>query len=157
MACLRFHGSEPEDFTPGRRAPEALPPHQIEDTRKIAHLYWTLILRVVCTSSHFIFLVPKEGGAGLGVPKTNLSFDINFFFNEFIYLFIYLWLRWVFVAACVLSLVVASGGYTSLRRVGFSLWWLPSLRSTGSRCAGFSSCGTWAQQLWLAGSRAQAQ
>ena len=26
-----------------------------------------------------------------------------------------------------------------------------------SRCAGFSSCGTWAQQLWLVGSRAQAQ
>ena len=26
-----------------------------------------------------------------------------------------------------------------------------------SRCAGFSSCGAWAQQLWLAGSRAQAQ
>ena len=31
------------------------------------------------------------------------------------------------------------------------------LRSTGSRCAGFSSCGTQAQQLQLAGSRVQAQ
>ena len=40
---------------------------------------------------------------------------------------------------------------------GFSLRWLLLLRSTGSRCAGFSSCGTQAQQLWLAGSRAQAQ
>ena len=28
---------------------------------------------------------------------------------------------------------------------------------TGSRCAGFSSCGTRAQQLWLVDSRAQAQ
>ena len=27
----------------------------------------------------------------------------------------------------------------------------------GLQSAGFSSCGTWAQQLWLAGSRAQAQ
>ena len=42
-------------------------------------------------------------------------------------------------------LVVASGGYSSLRCVGFSLWWLLLLRSTGSRHAGFSSCGTQAQ------------
>ena len=35
--------------------------------------------------------------------------------------------------------------------------WLLLLQSTGSRHAGFSSCGTWAQQLWLTGSRAQAQ
>ena len=41
---------------------------------------------------------------------------------HFIYLFIF-WLRWVFVAAHRLSLVAASGGYSSLR------------------CAGFSSCG----------------
>ena len=29
-------------------------------------------------------------------------------------LFIYLWLRWVFVAACGLSLVAGSGSYSSL-------------------------------------------
>ena len=64
----------------------------------------------------------------------------------FIYLFIiYFWLRWVFVAACGLSLFVASGGYSSLRCVGFSLWWLLLLQSTGSRSTGFSSCGMWAQ------------
>ena len=45
----------------------------------------------------------------------------------------------LFIAVCGLLIAVAS-----------------LLRSTGSRCAGFSSCGTWAQQLWLAGSRAQA-
>ena len=49
-----------------------------------------------------------------------------------LYLFIYFWPRWVFVAARGLSLVAASGGYSSLR-------------STGSRCVGFSSCSTWAQ------------
>ena len=76
----------------------------------------------------------------------------------FIYfLFIYFCLRWVFVAARGLSLVAASGGYSSLRCAGFSFWWLLLLRSTGSRCMGFSSYGTWAQQLWLTGSRAQAQ
>ena len=31
------------------------------------------------------------------------------------------------------------------------------LQSTSSRGVGFSSCGTWAQQLQLPGSRAQAQ
>ena len=31
------------------------------------------------------------------------------------YLFIYFWLHWVFVAARGLSLVAASGGYSSLR------------------------------------------
>ena len=61
----------------------------------------------------------------------------------FIYLFIYInlfifyfWLRWVFVAVRRLSLVVASGGYSSLRCAGFSLRWLLSLRSTGSRHVG---------------------
>ena len=43
------------------------------------------------------------------------------FFNKFIYfLFIYFWLRWVFIAVCGLSLVVASGGYSLLRCTGFS-------------------------------------
>ena len=80
------------------------------------------------------------------------------FFNlkKFI-LFIYFWLHWVFVAVHRLSLVAASEGYSSLRCVGFSLQWLLLLQSTGSRCVGFSSCSTWAQQLWLPGSRVQVQ
>ena len=71
-----------------------------------------------------------------------LSFSVT---NSFIYLFIYLWLHWVFIAAHGLSLVAASGGYSSLRCAGFSLQWLLLLRSSGSRCVGFSCCGTWAQ------------
>ena len=39
----------------------------------------------------------------------------------------------------------------------FSIWWLFQLQSMGSKCGGFSSCSTWAQQLWFLGSRAQAQ
>ena len=66
---------------------------------------------------------------------------ISFFFN--IYLFI--WLRWVFLAARGLSLVVASRGYSSLRCMGFSLWWLLLLWSMGSRRVDFCSCGTRAQ------------
>ena len=68
----------------------------------------------------------------------------SFFLNKFICLFIYFWLCWVFVAVCRLSLVAVSRGYSSLWCAGFSLSWLLLLRSTGSRRAGFSSCGTWA-------------
>ena len=60
-------------------------------------------------------------------------------------LFLNFWLRWVFVAALRLSLVAMCGGYSSLWCMGFSLRWPLLLRSTGSRRAGFSSCGTWAQ------------
>ena len=66
----------------------------------------------------------------------------SFFF--FLILFIYFWLRCIFVAAHGHSLVAASGGYSFLRCVGFSLWCLLLLRITGSRHVGFSSCGTWA-------------
>ena len=67
----------------------------------------------------------------------------SFFF--FINLFFYFWLCWVFVAAHGLSLVAASGGYSSLWCMGFSLWWLLLLWGMGYRHAGSSSCGTRAQ------------
>ena len=73
------------------------------------------------------------------------------FVNLFI-LFIYFCLCWVFIAVRQLSLVVVSGGYSSLwclgfslQCPGFSLQWLLLLQSTGSRRAGFSSCGTQGQ------------
>ena len=62
--------------------------------------------------------------------------------KEFI-LFYFFWLRWVFVDVCRLSLVAASGGYSSLR-------------STGSRRAGFSSCGLRALEHRLCSCGAQA-
>ena len=67
----------------------------------------------------------------------------------------FFWLCWVFIATHGLSLAAASGGYSLLRCVGFSLRWLLLLWSTGSRHMGFSNCGTQAQQLWLTGSGAQ--
>ena len=45
----------------------------------------------------------------------------------------------------------SSCGYSSLQCAGFSLRWLLSLWSIGSRHTGFSSCGTQAQSLWCAG------
>ena len=52
------------------------------------------------------------------------------------YLFIYFWLHWVFIAACGLSLVVASRAYSLLQCANFSLRWLLLLRSTSSRHVG---------------------
>ena len=51
--------------------------------------------------------------------------------NKFIYVFLA-----VLKAARGLSLVVASGGYSALGCVGFSLWWLLLLQSRGSRHTG---------------------
>ena len=76
--------------------------------------------------AHFVSLVSHFGN----------SF---FFFNLF--LFIYFCLHWVFNAARGLSLVAASGGYSSLWFAGLSLQWVLLLWSTGSRRMGFSSCG----------------
>ena len=82
----------------------------------------------------------------------------GFFFLIYLFiLFIYFWLCWVFVAARGLSLVAASEGHSPLQCAGLSLPWPLLLQSTGSRRADFSSCGMWAQQPWLMGSRAQAQ
>ena len=103
---------------------------------------------------------------------------MDLFFCLFVFLiFNFFWLCWVFVAACGLSLVAASGGYSSLRCVGSSLLWLLLLQSTGPRVCGLQQlqhaglvvvvCGfqgtrasvvvAWDPQLWLAGSREQAQ
>ena len=80
-------------------------------------------------------------------------FFFFFFFNKFIY-----WLHWVSIAARGLSLVTVSGGYSLLWCAGFSLQWLLLLLwSTGSRHAGFGSCGSWAleRRLSSCGTRAQ--
>ena len=61
--------------------------------------------------------------------KYTQNFNLSFFFLAALGLRCCTWAFW-------LSLVAASGGYTSLRCVGFSLWWLLLLWSTGSRRAG---------------------
>ena len=83
-------------------------------------------------------------------------FCFFFLINLFV-LFIYFWLCWVFVAAHGLSLVAASGGYSSLQCTGFSLRWLLLLQSTGSRACGLSSCGSWALERRLSSCGARAQ
>ena len=95
-------------------------------------------------------------------PIGGYSKGFFFLINVFI-LFIYFWLHCVFIATCGLSLVGASGGYSSLRCVGLSLRWLLLLWSTGSRhvgsvvaARGLSSCGSQAleRRLSSCGTRA---
>ena len=82
---------------------------------------------------------PSIFGLWLFEPAFNSCILFYYFLkNLFIY---YFWLHWIFIAARGLSLVAASGGCSSLRCAGFSLRWLLLLRSTGSRRAGFRSCG----------------
>ena len=95
-------------------------------------------------------------------PPGNSSSLILFIF-KFIYLFIYFWLHWVFVAVRGLSLVGASGGYSSLWCAGFSLQWLLLLQSMGFRCVGsvvvacrLSSCASRALERRLSSCGAQA-
>ena len=68
---------------------------------------------------------------------------ITYLFITSFLLFISFWLHRVFIAACWLSLVAASGGYSSLRCTGFSLQWLLLLWVTGSR-----RTGLFAPRLW---------
>ena len=67
---------------------------------------------------------------------------IQLFKKKLFILFIYFWLCCIFVAAHRLSLVAASGGYSLLWCMGFSLWWLLLLWIMSSSHAGFSSCGS---------------
>ena len=89
---------------------------------------------------------PCVSYSSLLFPEMVLVSILVFFFFFFLFFFSFsFWLCWVFVAACGLSLVAVSGGYSSLWCTGFSLQWLLLLQSTGSRRMGFSSCGTRAQ------------
>ena len=71
-------------------------------------------------------------------------------------MYIYFWLHWVFVAACGLSLVAASGGYSLLWCTDFSLQWLLlcGAQPLGARASvvvahGLSSSGSWALERRL--------
>ena len=114
-------------------------------------LYWSLnyfLFSSLCSVSVFLtyFL------------KLFLSFIFLFFFKFYLFILFHLWLCWVFVSVCGLSLVAASGGHSSSRCAGLSLSWPLLLRSTGSRRAGSAivahglsrsaACGIFPDQGW---------
>ena len=68
---------------------------------------------------------------------------VHFYIYILLIIFFNLWLCWVFVAGAGFTLVAASGAYSLLLCARFSLRWLLSLQSTGSRVCGLqSSCGS---------------
>ena len=93
----------------------------------------------------------KEAG-GFSIPKIQPGIFLG---KGWYFLFVCLFVMiYLFIFGCVGSsllyagfLVAASGGYSLLRCMGFSLQWLLLLQSTG-----FSRCGTWAQLLRRVGS-----
>ena len=119
----------------------------------VLHKFWYVVFSLPFTSILFLNL-PCEYFCDPWVTQI-LNFqifgdflDVIFFlfllFKLIYLIYLFFWLCWVFVAAHGLSLVAASRGYSSLWCMGFSLQWLLLLRSTDSRCMGFSSCGMWA-------------
>ena len=127
---------------------EDLPIAKTRNMRRIRNGREEMKLSLVLNDATFYVENPSESNGTLMKPLREFS-EIAMFhiknqlcFSTPIHFF---WLRWVFVAAHGLSLVAVSRGYSSMRCTGFSLRWLLLLRSTGSRCAGFSSCGSRAQ------------
>ena len=100
-------------------------------------------------NSRIARLLRKGAGAHIQMSMGNRHRRETFFF--------FFWLRWVFIAAHRLSLVAVSRGHSSLRCAGLSLQWLLPLRSTGSRHAGLSSCGSRALECRLSRCVTQAQ
>ena len=78
--------------------------------------------------------------ASISIYFFNVSRWVHLFSFKFIYLFM------AALGLCCCAWVFSSCGerglHSLLWRAGFSLQWLLLLRSTGSRRAGFSSCGT---------------
>ena len=76
----------------------------------------------------------------------------------FVFFFLFFWLWLVFIAACGLSPVAVSQGYSSLQYTGFSSRWLLSCcRAWALGYAGLSRSSMWARYLWFLGSSAQTQ
>ena len=82
--------------------------------------------------------------------SSRLRSKVRVFFK--IILFIYFWLHWVFIAACGLSLFVASGDCSSLWYMGFRHMGFNSCSMFLNSCGlwvleyGLSNCGAW---TWL--------
>ena len=113
---------------------------------KVYNIHPKLIILYLEITNQFMFsLRSLQQYTSISSPYFCAIVVIYIFLINLFILFIYFWLHWVFVAVCGLSLVAESGGHSSLQCPGFSLRWLLLLRSTGSRHAGVSSCGTRAQ------------
>ena len=77
-----------------------------------------------------------------------VSFPSEFLLSLYLFIYYYYFLLslvFIFLTNKLIYLFILGHVGSSLRCVGFSLQWLLLLWSMGSRCVGFSSCGTQAQ------------
>ena len=104
-------------------------------------------------------------------PSNFLIFNFFLIFFKCIkcqfFYYYFFWLCWVFIAACRISLVEASGGHSTCRWCAFhcssfscgaqalgtqaSVVVAQGLRSCGSLECGLSRCDAWALQMWCTG------
>ena len=84
-------------------------------------------------------MLPQTGEAAATVLLRSTLWEFDFKKRKNNYLLISFWLYWVFIAVPGLSLVMDSGGYSSLRCTGLLLQWPLLLWSKGPKCAGPSS------------------
>ena len=88
-------------------------------------------------------------------PSPLATTSLFFFFNFYLF---YLFLAALGLRCCTQAFSSCSKrGYSLLRCAGLSLQWLLLLQSMGSRCAGFSSCGSRALEHRLSSCGAWAQ
>ena len=73
------------------------------------------------------------------IPEASEPFE-TIHLKKILFIYFCFLLRWVFIALHGFSLIGASGGYSLLRCMNFSLQWLLLLHSIGSSHVGFSSC-----------------
>ena len=144
MTCIHHYSVTPSSFTALKIlcAPPILPSLSPNPWQPLIFL---VSIVVPFTECHIVGIIQYVNFFGMHFKVSSMSFH-----GLIVHFLKFFWLSWVFIAVRRLSLVVVSGGYSSLQCMGFSLRWL-LLWSTGSRHTGFSSCGTPAQYLWLVG------
>ena len=98
---------------------------------------WALIQQLHCDPVQFFQTCPVSQVSSCPL-KSGLRLLMAFQTHNVFCLFF--WQDWVFFALRGFSLVVASGIFSSLWCMGFSLRWLLLLWGIGSRHTGFSSC-----------------
>ena len=109
--------------------PDSLWPHKLQPTRFLCP--WDFPGKDTRVGCHFllqgIFLTQRSNPGLLHCRQILywLSYKADLILFGF-------WLHWVFIATHRLSLVAASRDYPLLQCLGFSLWWVLLLWSTGS-------------------------
>ena len=139
----------------GQQSPQSLCltlswPHGLQPTRLLCP--WDFPGKNTGMSCHFLLHIWQKIlialWFGIGVLVVSAEQQPFFFFFKFECIWFFLKIIYFLVVLglpCCRRAFSVSGGYSSLRYTGFSLWWLLLLRSTSSRQTGFSSHGMRAQ------------